>query len=643
MHTSIRRLSTSVAPAASRKLSRDTVYLVGDLLPLFDFASVLLAAYLATLLHAQWFASGATDTALIGALGRAGLAAAVLAPLILCDRSFVSFASGGQTAALVRCYAVRFGLFVGVVLAIGVASRFLQGLPPSWLAIWFAVTLLVTILTRVLLVSGLRRLERRGVLSETVAVVGSGPVADRLIRHLMQTRRDSVEVIGVFDDRAGRGDDCVHRPSGSIADLIELGKARPMDWILLTRPDHRDDPLQARVHRLKSLAVTVGLCPQNVGLETVDAATAGDLAEIGTSLPAAQLDTSLRTAIDTVVPRWLFTLLGLPLAAMAVLASAVRRGVSSLQRPPPAKLAFALDDYDLDGFAGVASSFGQNRYGFVVTPNADHLIRLHREPSFRALYADAAYVLLDSRFISHLLRFTQKLRLSVCTGSDLTERLFEQVIRPHDPLVLIGGSAEQAARLRARYGLQRLAHFNPPMGFTRDPEALETCLRFVEAHSPFRYCLLAVGAPQQEMVAQQLKLRGVARGLALCIGASINFLTGEEQRAPRWMQRSGLEWLFRLLQAPRRMASRYLVRGPQLFGLLQHTQILLRPATAAVPPPSVGAPAPGEAPLPVAELAAAARPAAARRSQRQLRAARHTRRREAARRNATRNATQSLP
>ncbi len=310
----------------------------------------------------------------------------------------------------------------------------------------------------------------------------------------------------------------------------------------------------------------------------------------GGSWPVAAFDPSLRAAIDTVVPRWIFTLLGLPLMAMSALATSVRHGMLRLQsrRQRPAKLAFALDDYDLDGFAGVASAFGQRRYGFVVTPNADHLIRLHREPSFRALYADAAYVLLDSRFIAHLLRFTQKLRLPVCTGSDLTERLFAKVIQPDDPLVLIGGSAAQAAHLGDRYGLRRLAHFNPPMGFSRDPEALEACLRFVEAHSPFRYCLLAVGAPQQELVAQQLKRRGRARGMALCIGASINFLTGEEQRAPLWMQRSGLEWLFRLLQAPRRMASRYLVRGPQLFGLLQRTEILLRPA--ALPPPAASVP-----------------------------------------------------
>ncbi|WP_281784581.1 WecB/TagA/CpsF family glycosyltransferase [Sinimarinibacterium flocculans] len=593
---SSRTPSRNTPPATSRKLSRDTVYLVGDLLPLCDFASVLAAAYVATLLYAQWFASATVDAALFDAVGRAGLAAAVLAPLILCDRSFVSFASGGQTAALVRCYAVRFALFAGVVVAIGLGGRFLQGLPATWLGLWLAATLLVTVLTRALLVGGLRRLERRGVLTETVAVVGAGPVADRLIRHLMQTRRDSVEIVGVFDDRCGRDGDCVHKPAGSVADLIELGKARSLDWILLTRPDHTDDPLRSRLHRLKALSVAVGLCPQNVGMAAVASAPGTSLVRNDGSLPALAFDPSLRAAIDTVVPRWIFTLLGLPLVAMSAMAAGVRHGVSRLQRPRqrPAKLVFALDDYDLDGFASVASAFGQRRYGFVVTPNADHLIRLHREPSFRALYADAAYVLLDSRFIAHLLRFTQKLHLPVCTGSDLTERLFANVIKPDDPLVLIGGSAQQAAKLMARYGLTRLSHFNPPMGFSRDSEALEACLRFIENHSPFRYCLLAVGAPQQEMVAQQLKLRGRARGMALCIGASINFLTGEEQRAPLWMQRSGLEWLFRLLQAPRRMASRYLVRGPQLFGLLQRTEIMLRPA--ALPPPETTISLPTPAP-----------------------------------------------
>jgi len=168
-------------------------------------------------------------------------------------------------------------------------------------------------------------------------------------------------------------------------------------------------------------------------------------------------------------------------------------------------------------------------------------------------------------------------RLPVCAGSDLTARLFSDIIKPDDKLVLIGARAEQAEQLRARYGLRGLQHYNPPMGFIRNPEAVEDCLKFIESHSPFRFCFLAVGSPQQEIVARHLGERAQARGLALCIGASIDFITGAEQRAPLWLQKLGLEWLFRLMQSPKRLGKRYLVRGPRVFGLLRRTRIELRP------------------------------------------------------------------
>jgi UDP-N-acetyl-D-mannosaminuronic acid transferase (WecB/TagA/CpsF family) len=127
------------------------------------------------------------------------------------------------------------------------------------------------------------------------------------------------------------------------------------------------------------------------------------------------------------------------------------------------------------------------------------------------------------------------------------------------------------------------------MDFIRDPKAVEECLSFVEAHSPFRFCLLAVGAPQQEILAERLQARGVARGLALCVGASIDFVTGTQRRAPPWMQRAGVEWLFRLSQNPARLATRYLVRGPRVFALLRRTKFMLRTRSAPVAVPSSGA------------------------------------------------------
>jgi len=246
----------------------------------------------------------------------------------------------------------------------------------------------------------------------------------------------------------------------------------------------------------------------------------------------------------------------------------------------PRSLTLSLDDYDVDEFAALAAGYGQGRFDYIVTPNVDHIIRYCDQPEFRELYANAGWVLLDSRLMARILNVTRALTPRVCPGSDLTARLFS-LAAPSDRIVLVGSSAQQAQRLAQRYGLQDLRHYSPPMGFIRDPSAVDSTLEFIEAQSPFRFCFLAVGCPQQEMLARALKQRGQARGLALCIGASVNFLTGAERRAPRWMQLLNLEWLYRLLQDPARLAHRYLVRGPRIFALLPRLRFELRRPTAA--------------------------------------------------------------
>lgn len=239
-------------------------------------------------------------------------------------------------------------------------------------------------------------------------------------------------------------------------------------------------------------------------------------------------------------------------------------------------IVLELDNQDLQQFLETAARFGTGRFGYVVTPNADHLIRYHDDPGFREKYADAEFVLSDSRFLSHLLAMTRGLHVPVCTGSDLTARLLSTVARPDDHLVLVGGSTAQAAALAGRFGFTNLRHVNPPMGFIHDPAAVTAVLEFIEQQGPFRFCVLAVGCPQQETIAQLLKRRGIAHGLALCVGASIDFITGKERRAPRLLQRLGLEWLFRLVQSPRRLAWRYLVRGPRVFNVIRRIDIRLR-------------------------------------------------------------------
>jgi exopolysaccharide biosynthesis WecB/TagA/CpsF family protein len=241
-----------------------------------------------------------------------------------------------------------------------------------------------------------------------------------------------------------------------------------------------------------------------------------------------------------------------------------------------AKVVFELDDYDLPKFLVEASSFGTQHYGYVATPNVDGLIRVYESESFREGYARAAYVLLDSRVAAFLFRLVHRIRVPVAPGSDLTAAMLQQVIRPEDRLLIIGSTEQQAQAVRERFGLKDLIHYNPPMGFIRDPVAVEACLQFMESASPFRYCLIAVGDPQGVIIAHRLAERGRARGLALIIGASIDFITGKQQRAPTWMQRIGFEWLYRLSCNPRRLAWRYLVRGPKFFLYVGVSRVVLR-------------------------------------------------------------------
>jgi len=546
---------------------------------ILDAIAVLLAASFGSVLYVYMRTLSGDAPPLGDRIEHVTLIAFLLAPLILYDNTFGYRACRGTTLTQIRAHVSRLLLLFAMLAGTKTFTGALDDIPAGWLVVWIAGIALLTASTRILMSRYLHRLQQRGGLTEAVAVVGAGPVADRLIHALRQARPEGIELLGVFDDKVVGAVASEFKSSGTIAHLLELGKTRKIDWIVMTLPPTAEQRLLSIVCRLKALSVPIGLCPQHVGL-TVPYCSVGFVGDdvpvsVITDYPVGRMD-ALFSAGGRYLPRWVITAAQLAVTGLDALRCAFRKLAADRQLLRGARLSLRFDNYDVDGFADVAAGFGQGRYGYVVTPNADHIIRLSESVSFRALYAAANYVLLDSRFLAHVVRSARQIRLPVCAGSDLTAKLFSDVFFPDDALVLIGGSETQAQVLRERYGLRRLAHFNPPMGFIGNADAVEACLRFVERHSPFRFCLLAVGSPQQEMLAHQLKVRGIARGLTLCVGASIDFITGQERRAPQWMRRSGLEWLYRLSQSPTRMAKRYLVRGPRVFGVLLRADIGLR-------------------------------------------------------------------
>jgi len=229
-----------------------------------------------------------------------------------------------------------------------------------------------------------------------------------------------------------------------------------------------------------------------------------------------------------------------------------------------------LEFADLDGLAAaalIAQQPADAPFRYVVTPNADHLVRLARQPGLSAAYAGAWLRLLDSRVVARAARLLGLAAPRVAPGSDLTAMLLAGHLTPGERVTIVGLREEWLPGLARRYRLGPVAHYDPPMGFENDPGTFREAIAFVLAH-PARFTFLAVGSPRQEMLAAAIAATGQASGIGLCVGASLEFLSGAIPRAPVWMQRAGLEWLHRLASDPRRLARRYLVEDPGVFALL---------------------------------------------------------------------------
>ncbi len=321
MNTSEEILSTPPGRSAPRLRSRKLAPLISDLLPVCDFASLLLASFLSTLLYSHGFAP--LQPGFETSLEQAIWIGAGLAGFILYDARFGALASQGRSLWL-RPYVLRFTLLVSVILALGYLSQALEPFPASWLVLWFAGSLVLTGLTRVLAGRYLHGLQRQGLLTEVIAVVGAGAVADRLVQTLRQARPGAIEFLGVFDDKIAGAPHSMIKSTGNLAQLIELAKTRKIDWILLTLPATAEQRVLSIVQQLKTLSVPIGLCPQHVGLtvpyHTVDYVGGDNLpVSLLADRPIKRWNAVLKAGEDYVLGG-IITLLLLPVLALIALA-----------------------------------------------------------------------------------------------------------------------------------------------------------------------------------------------------------------------------------------------------------------------------------------------------------------------------------
>lgn len=208
---------------------------------------------------------------------------------------------------------------------------------------------------------------------------------------------------------------------------------------------------------------------------------------------------------------------------------------------------------------------------YIVTPNIDHIVRLENDVEFQRAYVHAALVVCDSKplmWAARLLGVTLRQKLS---GSDLVYWLSEHAAKKNYRLFLLGagpGIAEEARDiLAARYpGLNVVGCHCPPLGFEKDPAETARIAGILAEAQP-DICYVALGSPKQEIwMAAHARECGVP--LMLGIGAGLDFVAGRFKRAPRWMQRCGIEWFWRLCSDPRRLFKRYIIDDSRFFAIV---------------------------------------------------------------------------
>lgn len=220
----------------------------------------------------------------------------------------------------------------------------------------------------------------------------------------------------------------------------------------------------------------------------------------------------------------------------------------------------------------IAALVAARQAAAVFTPNVDHVVTAEDDPAFRDAYAAASLSLPDGQALVWAARLLGTPVPEKVSGSDLVLPLLRRAASAGWRVYLLGGAegAAEAARARVERELGvEIAGVDAPRIAAGGGEGEPAVLARLRRARP-DLVLVGLGSPKQERFIHR-SLAGIGPAVAVGVGASIDFLAGRVRRAPQWISRAGLEWLFRLGLEPRRLAHRYLVKDPRFLAVLART------------------------------------------------------------------------
>jgi len=200
---------------------------------------------------------------------------------------------------------------------------------------------------------------------------------------------------------------------------------------------------------------------------------------------------------------------------------------------------------------------------------------LQHDEAFYRCYKTAEHIVCDSRILLRLSKFIDAKApiKSQIAGSDLFPAYCEHHKNNTENVrvFLLGGSAESVELAKDNINQRTnsnivVGSYSPPFGFEHDEHENAKIISLIN-ESGATALAVGVGAPKQEFWISTYRAQLPKVKLFFAIGATIEFEAGAVKRAPEWMTKLGIEWLFRMMQEPKRLIRRYLIEDTSIFWL----------------------------------------------------------------------------
>lgn len=206
----------------------------------------------------------------------------------------------------------------------------------------------------------------------------------------------------------------------------------------------------------------------------------------------------------------------------------------------------------------------------VVTPNVDHIVKLEGNIRFQNAYKNAGLVLVDGTPIMWIAKWYGTPLKEKITGPRLTDKVFELASKK-DFSVFILGAADGVAEVAAKKMQQKynncniVGTYSPQHGFEQNQEETNNIIRKINQCKP-DLLVAGMGSPKTEIFLNE-HIQNLDTHVAISIGAAIDFMAGNIERCPTWINKVGMEWFYRFVKEPKRMFNRYFIDDIKILNI----------------------------------------------------------------------------